>query len=214
LPHNGPFSFADQARDALDLLKRLDVERAHLVGHSFGGCIALEMALQRPPAVRSLVLLDAAPLGGDAADARARVAPIANRYLSGDARGAVDTFLSMVGGQDWEVRTSELIPGAADQAVRDAATFFEIELPAIATWQFNRQLAQRITQPVLHVSGSESGPASAERRQLIHSWIAQTEDLDVRANHMLHMHSREAAAQVAEGIAAFLGRHAAPKRKQ
>ena len=208
-PHTGPFSFADQARDALQLLDGLGVEGAHLVGHSFGACIALEMARQAPEAVQSLVLLDPAPLltRSDQA-ARQAVQPIVERYAGGDAPGAVDAFLSLVGGTDWRTRIDALVPGAAQQAVRDAATFFEVELPAIGGWSFDAAAARGITQPALHVMGTGAGPAAAERRQLVHDWLPQTEDFDVEANHLLHFYSREAATRVAEGISAFLKRYA------
>src|SRR5262249_5218959 len=54
--HEGPFSIKDQAADALALLQHLGVERAHIVGHSYGGLIALQLALDPPELVHSLVL--------------------------------------------------------------------------------------------------------------------------------------------------------------
>jgi len=50
---------ADLAADTLELMDRLEIERAHLVGHSFGGSVALHAAVLRPDRVASLVLADA-----------------------------------------------------------------------------------------------------------------------------------------------------------
>ena len=47
---------------AVGLLDALEIDRAHLVGHSFGGGLALAIALQRPDRVRTLVLMGS--LGG------------------------------------------------------------------------------------------------------------------------------------------------------
>jgi 2-hydroxymuconate-semialdehyde hydrolase len=44
-------------RQALDLLDALDVQRADLVGNSFGGALALALAIQAPERVRRLVLM-------------------------------------------------------------------------------------------------------------------------------------------------------------
>lgn len=41
-----------------DLLDAEDGEGAHLVGHSFGGCVALAAAVKRPAAIRSLTLIE------------------------------------------------------------------------------------------------------------------------------------------------------------
>jgi pimeloyl-ACP methyl ester carboxylesterase len=211
-PHAGPFSIPDQARDALRLLERLGTTQAHLVGHSYGGCIALEMAFQAPDVVRSLVLMEPALLMVPSAAAmQTEVVRIAERYAAADPAGAVDDFLTVIGGTDWRSRVSTLVPGAPKQAERDAATFFEVELPAIGEWHFTALLAGQLSQPVLTVTGTDTLPFLAEGRTLLHNWIERAEDLEVRgANHLLQLHSRHSATRIAEGIAEFLKRHSCP----
>lgn len=48
-----------------DFMQAIDLEAAHLVGHSLGGAIALQLALTRPQAVRSLTLIAPAGLGSE-----------------------------------------------------------------------------------------------------------------------------------------------------
>ena len=123
----GPTSVAVQAKDAVGLLDHLGVDRAHLVGHSLGGAIALELAAQHPTRVASLVLLEPAFLTTPAGAAFARaVAPLTERYEAGDAEGAVHGFLALVGDRNWRATIERTVPGGIAQAVKDAATFFEI----------------------------------------------------------------------------------------
>jgi pimeloyl-ACP methyl ester carboxylesterase len=49
--------------DLLRLLDHLKVDRAHLVGHSFGGALAIDFALLQPDRVSTLVLAAAPPNG-------------------------------------------------------------------------------------------------------------------------------------------------------
>ena len=49
--------------DLLRLLDHLKIDRAHLMGHSFGGGVAIDFALLHPDRVASLVLVGAAPSG-------------------------------------------------------------------------------------------------------------------------------------------------------
>ncbi|WP_017627834.1 alpha/beta hydrolase [Nocardiopsis chromatogenes] len=54
-----PFaSFDDQAEWVEQMLAGLDIDRAHMVGHSFGGAVAANHALDRPGRVASLTLLE------------------------------------------------------------------------------------------------------------------------------------------------------------
>ena len=49
-------SISDMAQDALAVLDAAGAERAHIYGASLGGVVALELALQAPDRVRSLIL--------------------------------------------------------------------------------------------------------------------------------------------------------------
>ena len=197
-----PTSVAEQARDAVGLLDHLGVDRAHLVGHSFGGMIALELAVQHPTRVASLVLLEPAfpamPAGAAFAQA---LAPLVDRYQAGDAEGAVHGFLAMVGDLDWREAIEQTVPGGIAQAVKDAATFFEMELTG-PTWAFGSEQAAAITCPVLSVLGSRSSPLFVESRRLLHAWFPACQDADIAdATHLLQM---QAPGPVAAAIAAFL----------
>jgi pimeloyl-ACP methyl ester carboxylesterase len=57
MPESG-YSPRQMADDLGLLLDRLNIERVHLVAHSYGGMVALSFALQQPERVKSLVLAD------------------------------------------------------------------------------------------------------------------------------------------------------------
>jgi pimeloyl-ACP methyl ester carboxylesterase len=198
----GPTSVAVQAKDAVGLLDHLGVDRAHLVGHSLGGAIALELAAQHPTRVASLVLLEPAFLTTPAGAAFARaVAPLSDRYRAGDAEGAVHGFLALVGDRNWHATIDQTVPGGIAQAVKDAATFFETELTG-PTWTFGPEQAAAITCPVLSVLGSRSSPLFVEGRRLLHAWFPACRDANIiGATHLLQM---QAPGPVAAAIAAFL----------
>ena len=197
-----PTSVAVQANDAAGLLDALGVDRAHVVGHSLGGAIALELAAQHPTRVASLVLLEPGLLTTPAGAAFLRaVAPLTGRYRAGDAEGAVHGFLALVGERNWRATIEQAVPGGIGQAVKDAATFFETELPGVAEWAFGPEQAAAITCPVLSVLGGRSSPLFVEGRQLLHAWFPACQDADIAgATHLLPM---EAPGPVAAAIATF-----------
>jgi pimeloyl-ACP methyl ester carboxylesterase len=91
---SAPFSIAQQAADCRALLRGLGIERAHVVGHSSGGLIALQLALDAPEVVHSLVLLEPAlldvPSGSVLLEA---LAPSVQLYETGQKEEAVDSFM-------------------------------------------------------------------------------------------------------------------------
>jgi pimeloyl-ACP methyl ester carboxylesterase len=66
---DGPIRCERQAADCQAVLQALQIARAHVVGHSFGGSIALQLALQAPELVGSLVLLEPALFVGESSAA-------------------------------------------------------------------------------------------------------------------------------------------------
>jgi pimeloyl-ACP methyl ester carboxylesterase len=149
------------------------------------------------------VLLEPALLSGPAgAVFMEAMAPLISRYESGDHAGAVDEFLSLVGRDDWRQTVDRAVPGGVEQAERDAATFFEGELPVAATWSFDADRATAIACPVLSVLGSDSGPLFAEGRDLLHQWFPNCVNADLSGvTHLLQMEATEA---VAEAVGHFL----------
>jgi pimeloyl-ACP methyl ester carboxylesterase len=199
----GPTSVDMQAEDAVGLLDHLGVDRAHVVGHSLGGAIALELAARHPARVASLVLLEPILLMTPAGAAFARAtASLIERYQAGDAEGGVHGFLALIGDRNWRATIDKAVPGGVAQAVKDAATFFETEVPGAPNWTFGPDQAAAVTCPVLSVLGSRSSPLFAEGRQLLHAWFPACQDADIAgATHLLQM---QAPGPVAAAIAAFL----------
>jgi pimeloyl-ACP methyl ester carboxylesterase len=205
-PVSGPFSVEEQAQDALALLAHLGVERTHVVGHSYGGAIALQLAIDAPRLVHSLVLLEPAVLAADAAAAFFEaVKPILDVYRSGDVAGAIDLFMGAAGAADWRSAVEANIPRAARQAEKDAATSFEIEIPALAEPLLDGAQLPRISQPILYALGNESGPIFEAARQHFQSMVTGAEGVMLGGvNHLMQMRN---PMSIAEAIASFLDRH-------
>jgi 3-oxoadipate enol-lactonase len=64
-PVSKPYTLGDLADDAASILKGLGIPRAHVVGISMGGAVALHVALRHPESVEKLVVI-AATAGGKA----------------------------------------------------------------------------------------------------------------------------------------------------
>jgi 3-oxoadipate enol-lactonase len=203
---DGALSLGEQAAQCRLLMRHLDVTRAHIVGHSSGANIALQLALDHPDAVRSLALLEpallAVPTGPFAAEAM-------HRYRAGDMAAAIDVWMSGVGGPDYRSALDRAMPGAADRAATDADTFFGQELPAVREWTFGADDAGRIRTPTLVVLGECSddvSPAFRLRHELLLDWLPAAEPYILAgANHLLHVQN---PTGMAEGLARFFARHA------
>ncbi len=201
----GPVSVREQAGHCRVLMRWLGVARAHIVGHSSGGNIALQVALDHPESVRSLALLEAAllivPSGPFAGHAM-------QRYRAGDRIAAVNIWMAGVCGPDYRAAMEMAIPGALDHAVADADTFFGQELPAVREWSFGGDDAQRIQQPVLCVLGGRSddvSPVFTQRHELLLDWLPNVEGYVLpRATHLLHVQN---PGEMAERLVSFLALH-------
>jgi pimeloyl-ACP methyl ester carboxylesterase len=206
---SAPFSIAQQAADCHALLRHLGIERAHVVGHSSGGVIALRLAIDAPEVVHSLILLEPALLDVPSGAQLGEVfEPGLQRYAADDKAGASDSFLRWAIGPDYRTWLDRIITGAYEQLVADADTVFRVELPSLQEWSFTREHARRITQPVLGVFGSESAsiwPGWDEVLERLREWLPQTQPFVLAgANHALQ---EKDPRGVAEAMVPFLERH-------
>jgi pimeloyl-ACP methyl ester carboxylesterase len=200
------FSLEQQARDASALLAHLGVERAHVIGHSGGGTIALQLALDAPDLVHSLVLLEPAIIPTDTIESfMEAAAPLLEAYRSGDVAKALDLWMSAVSAADWRRVVASNVPGGAEQAEKDASTFFEVELPTVREWVFDGDRTSRIPQPVLYVLGGESGPLFEAALKHFRSLVPHTEEVVLPG--VSHLMQASAPKLVAAPIAKFLSRH-------
>jgi pimeloyl-ACP methyl ester carboxylesterase len=211
---DGPLSIVQQAADCRAFMRHLGVPCAHIIGHSYGGAIALQLTLDAPEAVHSLALLEPAllmvPSAQQFMDA---MGPVLQMYEAGNKTGAVDGFLQAVVGPEYRSVLDRVLPGAFAQAVADADTFFRIELPALQQWGFTQADAGRILQPVLAVLGADSHtlwPGWVEVHQLVQAWLPQAEAFVLKgATHGLQMID---PTSMAAGLAGFFARHPLPER--
>lgn len=65
-PWTDTMCFVEMAADLQDLLDNLKINKAHILGHSLGGKVAMGFALEHPDRVHSLIIADIAPVAYDA----------------------------------------------------------------------------------------------------------------------------------------------------
>lgn len=204
-----PVSFAEHAADAAALLDHLGVGPAHIVGHSTGAVVALQLAVDYPLAVHTLALLEPVLLSVPSAGAFfEKAGPAVAAYGAGDREEAMELFLTMVSGLDWRTCRTFIemhVPGGAVKAMKNPDNWFGSYLPALGAWQFSAQQATSISQPVLSVLGTDTDQLFIDGHALLHSWFPQIEDCIVEdIGHLLHL---QCPGPVARGVAGFLDRH-------
>jgi pimeloyl-ACP methyl ester carboxylesterase len=203
-----PVSVAQQAADCRALLHHLGVERAHVVGHSYGGIVALQLALDAPSVAHSLALLEPGLMVGAGAQGyRESLARGVERYREAGPEVVVDEFLQ---GRwpGYRATLDRVLPGAFAQAVADAVTWFERDASGQLGWHFGEAEVRRIGQPTLSVLGGESdalGPRFGETHRLLLEWLPHAEGFVLPgATHFMQIENPRGVAEV---LAAFWARH-------
>jgi pimeloyl-ACP methyl ester carboxylesterase len=203
-----PVSIARQAADCRALLHHLGVERAHVVGHSYGGIVALQLALDTPGVVHSLALLEPGLMVGVSAQGyRESLARGVERYREAGAEVVVDEFLQ-ARWPGYRATLDRVLPGAFDQAVADAGTWFEREAFGQLVWRFGEAEVRRISQPTLSVLGGESDAhwsRFGETHRLLLGWLPNAEGFVLPGT--THFMQVQNPRGMAEALAAFWARH-------
>ncbi|MDQ3695562.1 MAG: alpha/beta fold hydrolase [Chloroflexota bacterium] len=203
----GPFSYRG---DVIAILDALDIDRAHLVGLSFGGSTALETALEFPARVRSLVLGATAPRG---LVAHTNLIPVWEEVDALIEAGKIDEANELEARiwVDGPVRAT----GDVDPAIRNLVLEMNrVSLAAVAEQidevEIDPPVADRLDEisvPTLILAGEYDQPASIAGPMLLADRIPNAEFLMVHgAAHMLTMEQPEI---VNAAVLDFLQRHQA-----
>ena len=170
------FSIDADAVALAALIDHVGVARPHVVGHSYGGLVALALVAASPSRFASLALLEPAPTGFLAPElAQTAMAPLFSAAAARGPAAAMHEFVRVVCGEDGLPALEAAVPGGVAAAEAAAAQFFDIELPAVAAWDVDTSRFGRIDGPVLNVVGAASSPRFVEGADAIQRWMPRAE---------------------------------------
>jgi pimeloyl-ACP methyl ester carboxylesterase len=196
-------------------MRLLDAGQAHVIGHSSGALIALQLAADTPDRVQSLALIEPVALGPFQVPAfedlgQRFIGPAVAAFSAGDLPGAIDKFMIGVCGTDYRtVLDRALGPSVYGDVLREADFFFRDEIPACIQWQFGTADAARVISPVLVVEGAEGRRTGFLSRQVTEAAAkvfprAETALIE-NTNHMLPLQDPDGLGRT---VADFARRHA------
>lgn len=158
-PCRGPITIETMAADALALINAAGWESAHVVGHSMGGLIAQQLAVQAPTRVRSLALLCTFFRGSEAARLTPWVLWMTLRTRLGSRASRRRAFLELLYPKKYlrasdpdelATRTGELL--GRDLADQPAVAMKQVR--AMAVHDLTHQLHELAPIPTLVVSAA------------------------------------------------------------
>jgi pimeloyl-ACP methyl ester carboxylesterase len=158
----------DHSEHAAALLRHLGAAPAHVVAHSSGCTVALQLTIAHPGLVRTLSLCEP-PLVAALADPddhellRTQFGPAIGSAIAAISRGdlptAFDTFMALVCGASYRrVMTDTLGADVVEDAVNRCRYLFTQESPAINAWTFDPAALTHLNPPVLLIQGGASPP--------------------------------------------------------
>jgi pimeloyl-ACP methyl ester carboxylesterase len=174
---------ADHSADAAALLEALEATPAVLIGRSYGGGVALHLAMTRPELVRALVLLEPGVLGLSDEGTRA-IEELTTRVLAevdihGPGFAAEALLRDVLGDEVWDS-----LPAEVQDAFRDNSQAALAELRGKDLQVQPGDLAA-VTQPVLVVGGEDSPPGFRQINQAVLGELPNATELVVSGGHLL-----------------------------
>jgi aminoacrylate hydrolase len=163
----GRISIEAMAADARDLLDAAGWESAHVVGHSMGGVIAQQLALDVPARVRSLSLLCTFPRGKDAARLTPWVLWMTLRTRVGSRRMRRQAFLEMLFPKE-ELQRADLdllatqVGALIGRDLADSPSILMKQVQALARHDVSARLGELAAIPTLVVN-AEHDPIAPPR---------------------------------------------------
>ena len=150
-------SISDMASDMRELLRAERIDRAHVVGLSMGGYVAMTLALHEPALVRSLVL---AGTGGGGADRVRRPRHVADAFaaaLGSPYEQFARVTMPYTFAEGWTEANPERFEEILAARLEHPTPYDTIEAHAVACYAFYESgiEAERIRAPALVMHGEQ-----------------------------------------------------------
>jgi len=191
--------------DVLEEVIRAAGEPVHLVGHSFGGLVALAVALRNRVRLKSLVVVEAPAAAllrqnGDHSHYRA-FREMTESYFAAHAAGdaqAIETMIDFYGGPgtfaSWPARVRDYAVATTAVNILDWASGYGFTPTPAAMAAVNT--------PVLVMWGGKSHPAVRRANALMAAWMnhAPGISIDGAAHFMIATHPNRVARLIADHV--------------
>jgi len=184
--HKNSMNYQELAQDVVDLMAELKIERAHVLGHSMGGKIAMQLALEHNEKVGKLIVADISPVA---------YPPHHNHIIEGlksidieniSSRKEADTqlakYVDEVGVRQFLLRN--LVPKEGKLTFKCNLDYIESSYPQIME---GYQGLQKFTGETLFIKGGNSSYITAEHRNIINQLFTNSRAKIIQgAGHWLH----------------------------
>jgi esterase len=174
-PHSDDVSYEAMAADLDEFMQAHGLARAHLLGHSMGGKVAMQFALRHPDRVGKLVVVDISPRAYPPRHARTLASLLALDLRTFQRREELDAELSK-SVEDAEVRQFLL-----KNAGRDTHGGFRWKANIRGLWENYERLTAAVTsqtpcdRPSFFVRGEKSDFVPAADNDLIRRLFSRAE---------------------------------------
>ena len=202
-PHEQLMDMPSMAGDIVALLDHLNLPGAILIGHSLGGKVAMQVALNHPSQVSSLVVID--------------ISPVTYSNLQDSALDALNKLATseISSRGDADALVKEIIPDAATRGFllknlargEDGRFYLKLNLASVnqnyATTLVAAPSGEPYAGPTLFLKGEHSAYIQEKHRPIIQQLFPQSQvEVVADTGHWLHA---EKPAEVNALIQAFIG---------
>ncbi len=204
---DGRYMLSDFARDTRELMRSVGWEQAHIVGHSLGGMIAQQFAVDFPEAALSLVLADCP--GTLNAAGRAGFEQRAATVEAGGTAAIVDGVLKNGIGSQAKERYPELVERFRQSLLASPPKPYAASCRAASALDL-LDSAAAFAKPVLVLRGDQDGGVAREAAEALAAAFGDGRYHEIQDSG--HNAPFENAPVFAELISAFVSDHAGAAR--
>lgn len=187
----------EQAEDAAALLDHVDGKPAVVIGRSYGGAVAVELALRRPEAVRALALLEGDALGLSPEGLRwtTELRDHLRRVAAGEGASAAPRalFERVMGPGVWDS-----LPEEARRLLSDNGEVLLAELSYVDEVMPDAEAFSSIEQPTLLVAAADSPEEQRDMTRAMAEALPNARTATVEGGHLVNPASPEVLDFVAE----------------